>query len=220
MISKDEQRHDALVMPIETLPLPSFDRLDELLIYNPEDGSLRWRINWGPMKSGDAAGSISTNKHGRQDYKIQIDSKLYLSSRVIWMLHFHEDPGCLTIDHVDMNPLNNRISNLRLATAHEQAMNRRCTSSTTATRYTGLSMRSRKNDHRRPQWCGQIRVAGHRYSFGSASVNTINDPAPQWLIDRASRLYVMRDDPDITDDTLIDLIKGLKRMPPVTTAAE
>lgn len=210
---REERRIDCLGMPIKFLNMPNFERLHELLTYNPEAGELRWRFRRPGTRSGDAAGHVRTNKYGRKDHMITIDGKRYFSSRIIWMMYFREDPGCLTIDHLDRNPLNNRITNLRLADIHEQNLNTKCTSASTATRYIGVGMDSRKNDCRRPRWYGKIRVGGKNYPFGSAAVSTINNEPPSWLIDRAARLYALRDDPSITDDTLIDLIKGLKRVP-------
>lgn len=209
-------------MTVKSKEMPCFERLSELLKYDPKNGELRWRFRRPGTRSDGIAGNISTRKDGRKDHRIRIDDKLYLSPRIIWMLYYHEDPGSLTIDHIDRDPLNNRISNLRLATTYDQNMNKRCTSPSTATRYIGLSMQSYKNSSRRcrPRWCGNIWIAGHNYSFGSVAVDTIDDEPPRWLVDRAARLYALRDDPDITDDTLIDLIKGLKGMPPVAPAAE
>lgn len=190
-------------MPTNMLPLPSFNRLDELLSYDPESGELRWKTRRLGTKANGIAGSIRTSKKGRREWKIKIDGTTYLSCRVIWMLHFHEDPGSLTIDHIDRNPLNNCITNLRLADMHEQNLNTCHTSASTATRYIGVMMDSHKNCGGRPRWCGKIRISRHLYSFGSAGVNSINDPPPDWLIARAACLFAMRDDPKISDEALI-----------------
>lgn len=206
-------------MSIKSVEMPSYDRLNELLKYNPEDGELRWKVSRGSVKPGDIAALVDTDERGRQYYRITIDNKMYLSHRVIWMIYHHEDPGPLTIDHVNRNPLDNRITNLRLATAYQQNLNTCRTSATVLARRPGLVIHSRRSDSR-PRWSGQIRVAGKYYAFGSAAVNTINDEPPQWLVERAARLYALRDDPGITDDTLIDEINALKRVPPVTTAAK
>ena len=218
LVSKKERRLDCLDMLIKSRKIPSFERLHELLQYNPDTGKLTWRVSRGSVKSGDVASCISTKKNGRQDHKIEIDGTRYLSPRVIWALYYHEDPGSLTIDHIDKNPLNNRITNLRLADMHIQNLNTRCTSPSTATRYIGLSMDSCRN--RRPRWHGKIRVDGRYYSFGSVAVDSIDDDPPSWLVERAARIYALRDDSGITDDTLIDLLKALKRVSPVMTAAE
>ena len=197
-------------MPTKMIPLPSFDRLNELLSYNPERGQLRWKVSRSNVKAGSAAGHIHTGKDGRKDRMVKIDGKAYTSTRIIWMMCHHEDPGSLSIDHINRDTLDNRIVNLRLATAHEQNMNTKCTSPSTAVRYRGLVIHSNKNRCNRPFWQGKIKISRHHYYFGSAPVSTINDPAPKWLIDRAACIYDMHNNPAISDEALIKEIAELK----------
>ena len=49
----------------------------------------------------------------------------YLAHRLIWRIMTGEDPGELTVDHIDRDPFNNRFSNLRLADARLQLRNKR-----------------------------------------------------------------------------------------------
>lgn len=55
---------------------------------------------------------------------VQINKKSYALARVIYLAYHGEWPTP-TVDHVDRNPMNNRISNLRPATVQEQLKNRR-----------------------------------------------------------------------------------------------
>ena len=107
-------------------PLPSHERLMELLDYNPGTGLLEWRelppttrINrWRNARyANQPAGFL---RKGR--LRLSIDGKAYEASRVIWKLMTGDDPR-LTIDHRDRDRMNNKWENLRLATNAQQQYN-------------------------------------------------------------------------------------------------
>ncbi len=50
--------------------------------------------------------------------------KVILMNRYIWELHNGKIPEGMLIDHIDRNPLNNQLSNLRLATPRENNRNK------------------------------------------------------------------------------------------------
>jgi len=91
------------------------DALCELFEYR--DGELYWAVNKGRIRAGTIAGTV--NSTGRK--QVAINCKLYKVHRIIYAMHHGIVPPC--IDHIDGNPLNNRIENLRAATHSENMYN-------------------------------------------------------------------------------------------------
>jgi len=95
-------------------PLPSLERLNELFIYEPLTGDLRWKSipkNFRRAKVGDLVGTI-----GAKGYRVVgIDRVYYLVHRIIWKMVTGEEP-LDQIDHEDTDKMNNRWTNLREAT--------------------------------------------------------------------------------------------------------
>jgi hypothetical protein len=103
-------------------PLPTLDRLDELFTYDPESGDLRWKVSYtNRVRVGDIAGCVCPRTGYR---KIGINLTQYMVNRLVWMIHYGEDPGALEIDHINRNRLDNSIKNLRAVTHRENQQNR------------------------------------------------------------------------------------------------
>lgn len=67
----------------------------------------------------------AVGKFNGHSYQFKFKGKWYLVHRVVWFLHHGEIEDGFVIDHIDGDPSNNRIDNLRLATVRENALNRR-----------------------------------------------------------------------------------------------
>jgi len=106
-------------------PKPSISKLTELLAYDPHTGKVTWRSNrYGYRKSlraakGDEAGTILSLGYR----SIQVDGVGLLIHRVAWALHYGEWPNG-DVDHVNMDKLDNRIVNLRIASRAQNMSNR------------------------------------------------------------------------------------------------
>jgi len=90
----------------------------ECLDYNPETGVFRWKIapKCHPRMKGQVAGYI------RSGYRaISIEGKQYTAHRLAWLIVYGVIPEL--IDHVNRDPDDNRIANLREADRQGNAQN-------------------------------------------------------------------------------------------------
>ena len=77
-------------------------------IFDYKDGMLYWKISPAKnVKEGMRAGHVSKNGYER----IKFNKNLYFSHRLIFLMHYGYFPK--EIDHIDGNPSNNNIGNLR-----------------------------------------------------------------------------------------------------------
>jgi len=86
---------------------PDIKILDQIS-YDPETGIFTWRVDKTRVSIGDKAGRINTSGH-RQ---IGINNRRYLAHRLAWWICWGEWPEFM-LDHINRNPDDNRIQNLR-----------------------------------------------------------------------------------------------------------
>lgn len=97
------------------------DRLKSLLTYDPDKGEFFWRVNrTGGTKAGDRAGSFDTERY----LVMRVDGRYYRGHRLVW-LYVHGQWPTHHLDHINGDPSDNRLANLREATPAQNGMNRR-----------------------------------------------------------------------------------------------
>ena len=112
--------------------LPPRELLRELLDYDPATGILTWLprpremftqkdtfLRWNKCFAGTVAG----NERPR-GISVGMLGTLYSAHRLIWLL-VNGEPVPAEIDHIDGNPCNNLITNLRAATRSQNVANTR-----------------------------------------------------------------------------------------------
>jgi hypothetical protein len=121
------------IMCIEKLML-------ERLIYTPEDGKVLWARHprW-PSYTGKEAGNLMQNGYR----KLKFCGKQYLVHRVAWLLT-HGSWPVGDIDHIDGNPTNNKLENLRDVSHSTNLQNRKSATSKNKTGFLGVVKRRNK----------------------------------------------------------------------------
>jgi hypothetical protein len=95
-------------------------RLRELLRYDRKTGEFRWLKCVSPsIQPGDIAGTLDSQGYRR----IIIEGRIYRAHHLAWL--YMKGKWCsVVIDHRDLDPSNNRWSNLRRATRSQNSANR------------------------------------------------------------------------------------------------
>lgn len=154
--------HDERNIPI--------DELRQLLRYEPDTGNLIWLHRprefftvdkifkcWNAKYPGTVAGCVD----GKGYLKVALHNRGYRGHRVCWALHYGEWPSPeLEIDHIDTDPLNNRIDNLRLVTRSQNECNKKKRGNTKS-QLKGVSWNSQKS-----KWMATIAIDGKVRSIG------------------------------------------------------
>jgi hypothetical protein len=96
--------------------------LHEVLNYDPATGEFTWKVRPAyNIPAGSKAGCVNP-QNGY--YQIRISGKGYKAQRIAWfMVHGEWPPE--DVDHIDGDPLNNCMANLRLASRQENCRNRK-----------------------------------------------------------------------------------------------
>ncbi|WP_051160648.1 HNH endonuclease signature motif containing protein [Bradyrhizobium japonicum] len=132
--------------------LPSQSLLREHFDYNPETGVFTWKkVHYtNPHLLGKPAGALN-----RGYIMIGAPGHAQMGAhRLAWIYMHGPTIGGGEIDHIDGNPTNNAIANLRLATSRQQKQNKRVQSNNRS----GLKGAYYHAAHKGKKWRSQIKV--------------------------------------------------------------
>ena len=130
------------------------DRLKQLLNYNPETGIFTWIVK----KQGTRSNKIAGTKRDKGRIAINIDGILYLAHRLAWLYMHGEIPK--EIDHINMDPSDNRIINLRAATHMQNNYNKE-KQKNNSSGYKGVAWHKGSG-----KWQAYINIDGKRVALG------------------------------------------------------
>lgn len=147
-----------------------FDIVDQLLKYDALTGDLIWRVRdikwcastryqdlWNKRFAGKFAGCV--NRNPPTHMSIRLLGRQHLCHRIAWLLAKGDWPTC-AIDHIDGNPCNNRMDNLREVSSRDNHRNT-CIHKHNKSGITGVHFSKRWK-----RWRAQIGINGRSIYLG------------------------------------------------------
>jgi HNH endonuclease len=139
-------------MPI--FKMISVERLRKFFSCDPQTGEIRWIVGHSNYV---AAGALAGHKRSDGYHCITVDGEDYKAHRIMWALHYGEWPT-ERLDHINRDPSDNRIANLRQASHGQNIAN---TLSKTPGRPKGVYW------HKQNQyWVSSITIGGRKKHLG------------------------------------------------------
>jgi hypothetical protein len=119
------------------------ERLHEVFWVSFDTGIVTWKS--APARCVKV-GSIVGVKRQTGHLWVQIDGKAIALHRIIWAMHYNVWPNGM-IDHINQNPKDNRICNLRIASKSQNAANISKAPITNKTGYKNVSFNKKTNKY-------------------------------------------------------------------------
>ena len=136
--------------------------LKRVLSYDPATGIFIWIVARGRVSAGTIAGRVLIDRSDNLERRyvvITVNSRKYRAHRLAWLYVYGAWPDH-GLDHRDTDGTNNRIDNLREATATENAQNMR-RHAKNSSGIKGVFWNSDKG-----KWTVRIRVRGRNKHIG------------------------------------------------------
>ena len=137
----------------------SHTELTQLLSYDCKSGKFAWRVTknsyGGKVKVGAIAGHININGY----CEIRLNGRRYLGHRLAWFYVNKEWPSS-EIDHINGNPSDNSITNLRCVTRSQNSQNTKIRSDNSSG-IKGVSWSKSVN-----KWVAYVNIDGKRKHLG------------------------------------------------------
>lgn len=191
--------------------------LREMFDYDPENGLLvRKKRVPGKKPSAD----VNVRR------ALMINGKTFNMNRAVYIWHFGSIPGGQEVDHIDRNPLNDRIENLRLVSRAENQRNHRIRG---ATKYRGVHLSKGKfgahiKVNYEPVYIGMFDSAIEAAAMYDAAVaflfgqNSVQNPtnSSEGMFDPMAQLQIRVNGWDRLPGTVAVRIAANLKMPMVT----
>ncbi|MGL4350034.1 MAG: HNH endonuclease [Plesiomonas shigelloides] len=116
-------------------------------------------LRWGSTASPNVRGKPAGNKRKTGYVFVYQGDKALAAQNIIWELHNGPIPKGYCVDHIDGDPSNNLLSNLRLATKAQNAANKRMPKNSSG--HKGVSWNSRRGEYSVRVTCnGKVHFGG------------------------------------------------------------
>lgn len=128
-IATQKELNDAFLYDADTgiltwkrRPRESFSSLRQFVVWNirypgTEAGNKR-------LQSGKKKRSITTGKRAKSGMCVGFNGSIYMAGRIIWTMVHGLIPKRMVIDHINGDPWDNRLCNLRCITTRQNTRNR------------------------------------------------------------------------------------------------
>lgn len=135
-----------------------------------EDGVFIWKVKLSLKTNVGTVAGYKNPSNGNRRY-LQVNKKLFLFNRLVFFYHHGWWPE--NVDHIDRNPENDRIENLRAATYSQNSKNTSSKKGSTS-RYLGVYYSKDRNK----KWVARITINKKCIHIGS--FNSENEAAMAW----------------------------------------
>jgi len=118
------------------------EQVRDFFSYDHETGVLKWKNCRAAYRNGDVVGYAGRDGH----LVVHLLGKHYYVHRIVWLYHYGTWPVDL-IDHINRDPSDNRIANLREASHQLNSINKRARGyyKTKLGKYCAQIMRNRRS---------------------------------------------------------------------------